>query len=53
MNPRGSSFIFFGAIAAFFAHLAAIYLPPLHWIFHTVHTVPIGAWDWPMIGLES
>ena len=33
MNPLGNPFLFFGTIAAFIAHLAAIYLPSMQWIF--------------------
>jgi Ca2+-transporting ATPase len=33
MNPLGNPFLFFGTIAAFLAHLAAIYLPALQCVF--------------------
>jgi Ca2+-transporting ATPase len=50
MNPLGNPFLFFGTIAAFIAHLAAIYLPAMQWIFRLE---PIGASDWLRIGLVS
>ena len=50
MNPLGNPFLFFGTIAAFIAHLAAIYLPALQWIFRLE---PIGAMEWLRIGLMS
>jgi P-type Ca2+ transporter type 2C len=50
MNPLGNLFLFFGTIAAFIAHLAAIYLPALQWVFRLE---PIGAMEWLRIGLMS
>ena len=50
MNPLGNPFLFFGTIAAFIAHLAAIYLPAMQWIFRLE---PIGAMEWLRIGLVS
>ncbi len=50
MNPLGNPFLFFGTIAAFIAHLAAIYLPAMQWIFRME---PIGAMEWLRIGLVS
>ena len=50
MNPLGNPFLFFGTIAAFLAHLAAIYLPTMQWIFRME---PIGAMEWLRIGLVS
>ncbi len=50
MNPLGNLFLFFGTIAAFLAHLAAIYLPTMQWIFRME---PIGAMEWLRIGLVS
>jgi len=50
MNPLGNPFLFFGTIAAFIAHLAAIYVPAMQWIFRLE---PIGALEWLRIGLVS
>jgi magnesium-transporting ATPase (P-type) len=50
MNPLGNPLLFFGTIAAFLAHLAAIYLPAMQWIFRLE---PIGAMEWLRIGLMS
>ncbi|MEW6386331.1 MAG: HAD-IC family P-type ATPase [Thermodesulfobacteriota bacterium] len=50
MNPLGNPFLFFGTLAAFLAHLAAIYLPGLQWIFRME---PIVALEWLRIGLVS
>jgi Ca2+-transporting ATPase len=50
MNPLGNPFLFFGTIAAFIVHLAAIYLPAMQWIFRLE---PIGAMEWLRIGLVS
>ncbi len=50
MNPLGNPFLFFGTIAAFLAHLAAIYSPIMQWIFRME---PIGAMEWLRIGLIS
>jgi len=50
MNPLGNSFLFFGTLAAFGAHLAAIYLPALQWLFRME---PITPMEWLRIGLIS
>ncbi len=50
MNPLGNPFLFFGTIAAFVAHLAAIYVPAMQWIFRME---PIVAMEWLRIGLMS
>jgi Ca2+-transporting ATPase len=50
MNPLGNPFLFFGTIAAFIAHLAAIYLPVMQWIFRLE---PIHWGEWLRIGLVS
>jgi magnesium-transporting ATPase (P-type) len=50
MNPLGNAFLFFGTLAAFVAHLAAIYLPTMQWVFRME---PIGATEWLRIGLVS
>jgi len=50
MNPLGNPFLFFGTIAAFLAHLGAIYLPTMQWIFRME---PIGAMEWLRIGLVT
>jgi Ca2+-transporting ATPase len=50
MNPLGNPFLFFGTIAAFGAHLAAIYLPALQWVFRLE---PLAPMDWLRIGIVS
>jgi Ca2+-transporting ATPase len=50
MNPLGNPFLFYGTLGAFAAHLAAIYLPAMQWIFRME---PIGVGDWLRIGLVS
>ncbi len=50
MNPLGNPFLFFGTLAAFGAHLAAIYLPAMQWLFRME---PIGPMEWIRIGLIS
>lgn len=50
MNPLGNPFLFFSTIAAFIAHLAAIYVPALQWIFRME---PIVGEEWLRIGLVS
>jgi magnesium-transporting ATPase (P-type) len=50
MNPLGNPLLFFGTIAAFLAHLAAIYLPTMQWVFRME---PIGPVEWLRIGLVS
>jgi Ca2+-transporting ATPase len=50
MNPLGNPFLFFGTLAAFGAHLAAIYLPALQWVFGMV---PITPEEWLRIALLS
>jgi magnesium-transporting ATPase (P-type) len=50
MNPLGNPFLFFGSIAAFIAHLAAIYLPAMQWIFRMEPIMPM---EWLRIGLVS
>jgi magnesium-transporting ATPase (P-type) len=50
MNPLGNPFLFFGTIAAFGAHLAAIYLPALQWLFRMEPLMPL---EWLRIGLIS
>jgi Ca2+-transporting ATPase len=50
MNPLGNPFLFYGTLAAFIAHLAAIYLPAMQWIFRLE---PIGAVEWLRIGLVA
>ena len=50
MNPLGNPFLFFGTIAAFLAHLAAIYVPALQWVFSME---PITPMEWLRIGLIS
>jgi magnesium-transporting ATPase (P-type) len=50
MNPLGNPYLFFGTIAAFGAHLAAIYLPALQWVFRME---PINMAEWLRIGLVS
>ncbi|HSO73100.1 MAG TPA: cation transporting ATPase C-terminal domain-containing protein, partial [Thermodesulfobacteriota bacterium] len=50
MNPLGNPLLFFGTIGAFGAHLAAIYLPALQWVFRME---PISLMEWLRIGLIS
>jgi len=50
MNPLGNPFLFFGTIAAFIAHLAAIYLPFMQWIFRMEPIMPM---EWLRISLVS
>lgn len=50
MNPLGNPFLFFGTIAAFLAHLAAIYLPALQWVFRME---PLTLTEWLRIALLS
>jgi magnesium-transporting ATPase (P-type) len=50
MNPLGNPFLFFGTIAAFGAHLAAIYLPAMQWVFRMEPIMPM---EWLRIGLVS
>ncbi len=48
LNPLGNPFLFFGTLAAFGAHLAAIYLPALQWVFRMEPLLPM---EWLRIGL--
>ena len=50
MNPLGNPLLFFGTIAAFGAHLAAIYLPSMQWVFRME---PITLMEWLHIGVAS
>jgi len=50
MNPLGNPFLFFGVIASILAHLAAIYLPVLQWLFRME---PINTLEWIRIGVAS
>lgn len=50
MNPLGNPFLFFGTMAAFLAHLAAIYLPALQWVFRMEPIMPM---EWLRIVLIS
>jgi len=50
MNPLGNPFLFFGSLAAFLAHLAAIYLPFMQWIFRMEPIMPM---EWLRIGLVT
>jgi Ca2+-transporting ATPase len=50
MNPLGNPFLFFGSIAAFLAHLAAIYLPAMQWLFRMEPIMPM---EWLRIGLVT
>ena len=50
MNPLGNPLLFFGTIAAFGAHLAAIYLPSMQWVFRME---PIAPLEWLHIGVAS
>lgn len=46
INPLSNLFLFFSLIAAFFAQLAVIYVPPLQWVFRTE---PISGSEWLQI----
>lgn len=48
MNPMSNPFLFFSMIAAFFAHLAVLYVPALQWVFRTV---PLTGKEWISIAL--
>jgi Ca2+-transporting ATPase len=50
MNPFGNPFLLFCTIGAFLAHLGAIYVPAMQWIFRME---PIMASEWLRIGLMS
>ncbi|HED00705.1 MAG TPA: HAD family hydrolase [Proteobacteria bacterium] len=50
MSPRGNPFLFFSMVAAFFAHLAVLYVPALQWVFRTVPLAPI---EWLEIGMVT
>ena len=50
MNPFSNPFLLFCTIGAFLAHLAAIYVPWMQWIFRME---PIMATEWLRIGLMS
>jgi magnesium-transporting ATPase (P-type) len=50
MNPLGNPYLFFGTIAAFGAHIAAIYLPALQFVFRME---PINTAEWLRICLVS
>ncbi len=47
MNPMSNPFLFFSMVAAFFAHLAVLYVPTLQWVFRTV---PLSTREWISIG---
>lgn len=47
MNPMANPFLFLSMIAAFFAHLAVLYVPDLQWVFRTV---PLSTREWISIG---
>jgi Ca2+-transporting ATPase len=50
MNPLDNPFLFVSMIAAFFAHLAVLYVPSLQYVFRTV---PLSAPQWGFIALLS
>jgi len=50
MSPMGNPFLFFGMVAAFFAHLAVLYVPALQWVFRTV---PLTPFEWMEIGMVT
>lgn len=50
MNPLGNPFLFFGTLAAFGAHLAALYVPALQWVFRMEPITPV---EWLRILLIS
>jgi len=43
ISPVSNPFLFFGMIAALFAHLAVLYVPAFQWIFRTV---PLAIPEW-------
>ncbi|MDH4232189.1 MAG: HAD-IC family P-type ATPase [Nitrospirota bacterium] len=43
ISPVSNPFLFFGMIAALFAHLAVIYVPAFQWVFRTV---PLAIPEW-------
>ena len=43
INPVSNPFLFYSMIAAFFAHLAVLYVPAFQWIFRTE---PLTAIEW-------
>ena len=43
LSPVSNPFLFFGMIAALFAHLAVLYVPAFQWIFRTV---PLAIPEW-------
>lgn len=50
MSPMGNPFLFFGMVAAFFAHLAVLYVPALQWVFRTAPLTPV---EWLEIGMVT
>ena len=50
MNPLQNPFLFVSIIAAFFAHLAVLYVPALQYIFRTV---PLTGSQWALIAVIS
>ena len=50
MNPLGNPLLFYGIVAAFIAHLAAVYMPALQWVFRT-EALEIS--DWARIAVVS
>ncbi len=50
LNPLGNPYLFFGVIASILAHLAAIYVPTMQWLFRME---PISALEWVRIGVAS
>ncbi len=50
LNPLGNPFLFFGVMASILAHLAAIYLPFMQWLFRME---PISLLEWVRIGVAS
>ncbi|MGQ9920160.1 MAG: cation-translocating P-type ATPase [Desulfobacca sp.] len=50
MNPLGNPYLFFGVIASIGAHLAAIYIPTMQWLFRME---PISLLEWVRIGVAS
>ncbi|NUN23412.1 MAG: HAD-IC family P-type ATPase [Candidatus Jettenia caeni] len=50
MNPISNPFLFYSMIAAIFAQLAVLYVPPLQWIFRTQ---PLTSSEWIHVGIAS
>jgi Ca2+-transporting ATPase len=50
INPLHNPFLLVSMIAAFFAHLAVLYVPTLQFVFRTV---PLNGYQWALVGIIS